>query len=393
MSLSRRLLWFVSPKLLLHASVLAALVCVLGVASPIVSRAQSRSPSSGAVQTPSPDSIQERRSLLRAARAAKSERLESAERASLESLLLWVEDRRVLEKIGGVGAEEKRFRFGPAGLGSGAGLGLQVMYVPFSLRRDLDVRLHAGGSTRGYWRFGGSVGYRYNPVFAHLYSQVRKRPQRTYFLELQNTTDLEESRRFDITTWSTGGVLGVRLLPSLSLAASSSYLRYSSAVGAAEMVPRDPNILNPATTTRYLSVSGHLRLDRRNVRYGEGFGNRFVPSSDNLTSRSLNPESGTLVSLNVTQFQELSDVDADFYQVEGELQQYVSFFNGYHTFALRHRTVFTGPEDATVPFYQLPYVGGTSPSGGTTSTASGGRSTDCSTTWNTATRCGTTRTW
>lgn len=202
------------------------------------------------------------------------------------------------------------------------------------------------------------MGYQYHSVFGYLYSQVKRRAQRTYFLNLENTIGSDDRQRFDITNWASGGVLGVRLLPSLSLAASSSYLNYTPQVNAATTVPQNPGILNPATSTRYVTVGGHFHLDRRNVTYNRNFGDRFVPSSDNLTDRPLNPEAGTLLSLDVTQFYELTDANASFHQAESELQQYVSFYNGYHTFALRHRTVLTGPEDATVPFYQLPYVGG-----------------------------------
>lgn len=340
----------------LRLLVVLLLACGLGLIEPRTSHAQS-APSESASATPA-DSVQERRSLLRAARAAKSERLRSDDRAALESLLLWVENRRLLQQIGGAAAEQKRFRVGPTGLGSGSGLGLRVMYVPFPLRRSVDVRAQVGATTRGYWRLGGSIGSRFNSLFTYGYSQLQRRGQRTYFLDLQNTTGPDDSQRFDITTWSSGGVLGVQLFPALSLAASSSYIQYSSRIGEGELDFQDQDILDPATSTRYLTVGGHLQFDSRNVRYKQDFGNRFVPTSDNLTDRPLNPDSGTLLSLDFTQFEEVSGVDSDFHQIEAEVQQYASFFNGYHTFALRHRTVFTGPEDAQVPFYQLPYVGG-----------------------------------
>ena len=337
---------------------LILLACGLGAVGPAESYAQSSSSPPDSVQPSTAGQERGRRAALQAARKKKSENLTSADRAVLEQFLLWIEDERILQKIGSVAGVRKEFRVGPAGLGSGSGLGLRLTYVPFPQRPNLDVRANVGGTLRGYWRLGGSVGYKYHSVFGHLYSQVKRRPQRTYFLNLENTTGSDNRQQFDITNWTSGGVLGVRLLPSLSLAASSSYLSYTPQVNAATLDPQDPGILNPATSTRYLTTGGHLQLDRRNVTYNQNFGNRFVPSSDNLTDRPLNPESGTLLSLNVTWFHELTDANASFHQAEAELQQYASFYNGYHTFALRHRTVFTGPENATVPFYQLPYVGG-----------------------------------
>ncbi|MFB6097990.1 MAG: BamA/TamA family outer membrane protein, partial [Salinibacter sp.] len=118
-------------------------------------------------------------------------------------------------------------------------------------------------------------------------------------------------------------------------------------------------VLPPATATRYATLGAHVTLDRRDVRYTREFGTRYVPSGDDLTDRPLNPDHGTLLSLDYLRFRELSDVDASFSQLRLEAQQYVSFFNGYHTFALRHRSTFTDPDvGEVVPFYWLPYAGG-----------------------------------
>jgi outer membrane protein assembly factor BamA len=219
------------------------------------------------------------------------------------------------------------------------------------------VRLSAGGSVLGYWRFVGSVGYRYGPGFGHAYSQVQQRPETTY-LAFRDASGPGESLTVDITNWASGGVLGVRLAPSLSVAASAAYLQSTpEAEGTSD--PVVAGVLNPATSTRYATVGGHLTLDRRDVQYNQDFGTRYIPLTDDLTDRPLNPDRGILLSLNYTRFRELDDPNASFSRVEVEAQQYASILNGYHTFALRHRSVFSDPDEgAAVPFYRLPYVGG-----------------------------------
>ena len=336
-----------------HLVLLIILLCGLWGVAPTESSAQSSPPPASTA-----DSVQDRRAALRAARARKQAELDAEDRAPLEQFLLWVENGRVLQQIGGLGGERKTYRVGPPGLGSGTGIGLRLTYVPSPLRRTLNMKVTVGGTTKGYWRLRGSVGYRHNSIFTTLYSQATRRAQHTHYIALENTVGPNDSRRFDVLNWTSGGLLGVRLLPGISIAASTSYHRYNSQLNPSETQPQDPTILNPATPTRYITVGAHLQLDRRNVRYSRNFGNRFLPSADHLTSRPLNPESGTLLSLNLAQFNELTDEDATFHQAEAEWQQYFSFYNGYHTFALRHRTVLTGPTDATIPFYQLPYVGG-----------------------------------
>lgn len=342
-------------KILVRVAMGIGLVCGLGAAWPAGSCAQSLPPPSDSARAPGTDSLRGRRDALRAARARNAERLHPPERASLEDFFLWVEENQLLTQL--VSARGRKVRLLPGGLGRGSGVALRLAFVPFPQRPDLDVRFSAGGSVLGYWRFAGSVGYRYDSWFGYAYSQVHQRPERTY-LAFQNTSGPNESLTVDVTSWASGGVLGVRPLPPLSIAASAAYLRNTSGATASETKPVDPGILNPATSTRYVSVGGHFTLDLRDVRYERDFGTRYVPSADDLTDRPLNPDSGTLVSLDYTRFHGLSDPDAGFDQAEVEVQQYVSVLNGYHTLALRHRSVFTDLDDNAVPFYQLPYVGG-----------------------------------
>ncbi len=338
---------------LLRGGMVVLLACSLGVTGPKEGKAQSTADS---VRAAPADTVSGRRAALRAARAARRGHQCAPRRATLERFFLWVEERKLLQQLTGVVG--RKVRVLPGGLGRGSGVALRVAYVPFTGRPDLDVRLSAGGSVRGYWLLEGSVGLRRKAWFGHAYSRLQRRPETTY-LAARATPTLDEERTFDYINWVSGGVLGLRPHPSLAIAASASYLRQAAAAEASALRPADPDVLNPGTSTRYLSVGGHLTLDLRDVRYAREFGTRYIPLTDNFTDRPLNPDAGTLLSLDARRFVEQGDPDANFTQVEVEAQQYVSFLNEYHTFALRHRSVFTDLDEGNaVPFYYLPYVGG-----------------------------------
>lgn len=340
---------------LLRRAVLILLLGGLGLGWPTGARAQSTADSTRG-RGAQADSLSGRRAALRAARAERTEHRRVPQQAPLERFFLWVEEQRLLQQL--TGAVGRKVRVLPGGLGRGSGVALRVAYVPFPERSNLDVRLSAGGSVLGYWLLEGSVGLRREAWFGYAYSRLQRRPETTY-IAAQATPTLEDERTFDFTNWATGGVLGIRPLSGLSLAASASYLRQAAEAGPSELMPADPGILNPGTSTRHVSVGGHLTLDLRDVRYTRDFGMRYIPLADELTDRPLNPDSGTLLALDVTRFVNQGGADATFTQAKIEAQQYVSFLNGYHTFALRHRSVFTDPDaGSAVPFYHLPYVGG-----------------------------------
>jgi len=338
---------------LLRRAVLILLLGGLGAGWTTDVQAQSTADSARAARA---DSIQGRRAALRAARAERTEHRRTTHQGPLERFVLWVEEQRVLQQL--TGAVGRKVRVLPGGLGRGSGVALRVAYVPFLERSNLDVRLSAGGSVLGYWLLEGSAGLRREAWFGYAYSRLQRRPETTY-IAAQATPTLEDERTFDFTNWVTGGVLGIRPLPGLSLAASASYLRQAAEADPSELVPTNPGLLNPGTSTRHVSIGGHLTLDLRDVRYSRDFGTRYIPLADDLTDRPLNPDAGTLLALDVTRFVDQGGADATFTQAKIEAQQYVSFLNGYHTFALRHRSVFTDPDaGSAVPFYHLPYVGG-----------------------------------
>jgi hypothetical protein len=303
---------------------------------------------------PNSDSLAGRRSKLRAARAQNARTLQSPELAPLERLLLWAENSRVLKYVGAL--SKQKVRVLPGGIGARTGPGLRLAYVPTNRHPHLNAQLSAGASTLGYWRSGARVGYRRDGWFGHLRSELRRHPETIQ--AAPNEAARPERIDLDMRSWTSGAVLGLRPLPALTLAASSAYLRQRPRPDASSAAPGS-RVLFASATTRYLTVGGHLVLDLRDVPRGRRVGSRFLPSSDPLTARPFNPDHGTFVALDVVRFRETGALDASFRRTTAEVQQYVSFLNGYHTFALRHRTVLTNPDARhAVPSYLQPSLGG-----------------------------------
>lgn len=312
----------------------------------------------------SEDDGSSRRAALQAAREAKTDAdLAPKPRTRLESTLLWVEENNIPLIL--AGALQTPVRVLPGGIGPETGIGGRLAYVPFFRRDDLDVFLAAGGSHRGYWALEATAGYRQPRWFGYSYARWRDRRDR-FTVTAQNTRLLDDGFsigneiRYDVADLTTGGVVGLRPTPALTLAVGGAYAQYDPNPDPNNQYdePGGPSIPF-SEQTRYTGVTAHLIWDTRDARYERGFGERYTPNTDALTDRPLSPHTGTLLTVEGMRFFESTNTDGDFAQLTVEAQQYLSFWSKYHTLALRHRTVLTDPDNrARVPFYQLPYLGG-----------------------------------
>jgi len=295
---------------------------------------------------------------LREARQAQYHEVKPVERGSLESVVIWVEDRNVLQTLGVV--TEGTYRVNLGGFRTGSGTGLRAGFYPFYARDDVDFSVTVGGTVSGYWLLNTAGGVRQGPFFAQGYVNYRLRPEE--FVQPM-TGGESETLEYDIRDLFTGGFIGVQPHPSLALVAGASYevnepSRQSSLPGGA-FDPPPGTRLSDLSTVRYAHYNARLEWDRRNVRRLGSIGDRFTPNVDPLTDRPHHPRSGQLVTIAYDRFQDVTSDNAHFNQVTGEAQQYLSFFNDYHTVALRHRSVYTAAENAAdIPFYQLPHLGG-----------------------------------
>jgi len=295
---------------------------------------------------------------LREARQSQYHEVKAAERGSLESAVIWVEDRNVLQTLGVI--TEGAYRVNLGGFRTGSGTGLRAGFYPFYARDDIDFSVTVGGTVSGYWLLNTAGGFRQGPFFAQGYVSYRLRPEE--FLQPISDDQLQPLE-YDIRDLFTGGFIGLQPHPSVALVAGASYevnepSRQSSLLGGV-FVPPPGARLADLGTTRYAHYNARLEWDRRDVRRLGSIGDRFTPNVDPLTDRPHHPRSGQMVALAYDRFQDVTSDNAHFNRVTGEAQQYLSFFNDYHTVALRHRSVYTAAENAAdIPFYQLPHLGG-----------------------------------
>lgn len=328
-------------------------------------------PQSVAGQTPAPSSpeaadttaageppARSRAALLREARQSQYHEVKPVERGALEAAVIWVEDRNVLQTLGVV--TEGTYRINLGGFRTGSGTGARAGVYPFYARDDLDFSVTLGGTVSGYWLLNTAGGFQQGPFFAQGYVNYRLRPEEF----LQPITDNQlQTLDYDIRDLFTGGFIGVQPHPSVALVAGASYevnepSRQSSLLGGAFEPPPGARLADLGTA-RYAHYNARLEWDRRNVQRLGSIGDRFTPNVDPLTDRPDHPRTGQLLTVAYDRFQDVTGDEAHFNQVTGELQQYVSFFNNYHTVALRHRSVYTAAENgADIPFYQLPHLGG-----------------------------------
>ena len=332
-------------------------LCFL-ITSPADAFAQSASSEVPDTTAASAENVGTRAGLLREARKANYDETEPPERGSLEETVIWVEEKNLLEAL--VVLTDGIYRINLGGFRTGSGTGVRAGFYPFYDRDDIDFSVMAGGTTQGYWLLNAMGGFRQGPLFAQGYINYRLRPEE--FLQ-PDTQDALQTLEYDVRDLFTGGFVGVQPHPSLVLVAGASYevnepTRQSSLQGRNFVAPPGAQIAD-LETTRYTHYNARLEWDRRNVRRLGSIGERFTPNADPLTNRPHHPRRGQMLAVQYDRFQDVTGGDAHFNQVTAEAQQYISFWNDYHTLALRHRSVYTAAEnDADIPFFQLPHLGG-----------------------------------
>ena len=307
------------------------------------------------VDTTTTEATPTRHEKLRSARERSRQHVHPPRPTSIERTVRFIEDDAVPALLEfGVGGFYVAFGGFPVGSGTGA----RANYTPFFREKSLNTQLRAGLTLRGYWTLDATARLERGWFFTQGYTSFRLRPESFVATPTGAPTDVD----IDVREFIGGGMVGAQLHSRWAVATGLSYQtadpRRAPALDFTPVRPPGAEV-EDLTTARYLRYQARLEWDSRDVQHRHGIGDRFTPRIDPLTERPFHPRHGTFVSAHADRFQELSAVDGTFNQVTAEVQHYRSFWNAYHTLALRHRSVFTGIENnARVPFYQLPHVGG-----------------------------------
>lgn len=292
-----------------------------------------------------PAQVDSRAAEIEAARSRKAQALEPDTPTPLERRLVYIRDKKILERItAGIAG----FRVKLGGLASGSGFALGPEY----LRRDLWnetalFRAAAQMSFRGYQKY--DLQFSVPPVNRGLYffelgAVHRNYPQVNYYGPGPDSRKSSRSNfRLEDTEWN--GTLGVRPVSHLSLGGSAGYLLVNVGPGTDARFISAEQVFTPAEAVGIDNQADFLRsgffaqYDHRDNPGGPRSGGNYFIEFSHYSDRTLGRH--------------------DFERLDFELQQYIPFFNERRVIALRAKSSLTFTDDGQrVPFYLQPTLGG-----------------------------------
>ncbi len=307
--------------------VLAIFVTILSLRSPLLAQFSSRTAE------------------VEAARDRKAQSLQPDIPSGFERGLIYVKDKKVLERIT-AGVAGFRLKLGGLATGSGFALG------PEYLRRDLAngrlvFRSAAQRSFKNYQKYDLQLSLpssRRHPFFLDLYSAYRNYPGINYYGPGPDSQKSSRSnfRLEDTQIHAAGGLNPFR---HLSLGASLGYLLVNVGPGtdrrfvSTEQVFTSAQAVGIDRQTNFLRHSYFAKYDYRDNPGGPRAGGNYSLEYSRYLDRDLDRHS--------------------FQQLDLHLQQYIPFFNRRRVIALRGRSVLTFRNDnQSIPIYMQPRLGG-----------------------------------
>ena len=279
-----------------------------------------------------------------AVRQAKAGRLAPEDNSDLERQLLFLKENRILERIsGGIGG--LRLKLG--GLATNGGFALGPEYLRYNRTGHLQFRVAAVGSTKLFQKYDTEFTlsrFRRERLFLNFYAVHHNYPELEYYGPGPDSAKTGRSN-YRLEDTAVDGNVGFRLLPHLSLVASTGYVWNNVGPGTASNListelqfppAQAPGIDHQADFLRY---GAFLQLDYRD--------------------RPMGPRRGGNYFVQFSRFEDRTRGLHDFDKLDVELQQYIPFFNERRVIALRAKTTLTDTRQGqSVPFYMQPILGG-----------------------------------
>jgi outer membrane protein assembly factor BamA len=281
-------------------------------------------------------------------RIKKSSNLQPPERNAVERGILWVQERKILEKLETPGAGWKGIRPKMGGLSTGSGFGFGFQYDKVRmLDNQLNFSMTGAASPKWYQLYELKLDMpRLAGEHAFLTTTARHRamPQEDYF-GLGPDSDRANRTNYLFEDTSLGIKGGVRPVSWLSAGASVDWVKLNVGKGT------DPRF---ASTELVFTDSNTPGLDRQPdfLQYGWSVA---IDTRDSIG----NPHRGGFYGVAQSHWDDRSFDEFDFRRFEVELQQYVPFNAGHRVIAARLRASFDDPRAGQrVPFYLQKTLGG-----------------------------------
>ncbi len=285
---------------------------------------------------------------LRALREEKSRVLAPDRRNHIESVLLWMQERKIQERLETPGAGFKGFRPKLGGLSTGSGFAFGVQFDrPRTWSDRLDLSFSAAASPRKYQSYDAIFDF---PRLLHqrvrLTASMRYRsmPQEDYFGLGPDTSRGDRSDYlYEEATYEIAA--GLRPIPTLMLGSRIGWLRTNVGDGTDRRFPNTSSVFDEKTAPGLTHQADFLR--------GELFAE--------LDYRDFagNPHRGAYYRLGYAIFDDVTLQRYGFGRLEAEVQQYLSFNHGHRVIALRFSASLDQARSGqSVPFYLQRTLGG-----------------------------------
>jgi len=289
--------------------------------------------------------LETRTGQIQQARRQRLGQLEPDQVSKPEAFLRWLNDEKVIARIG-AGFNGLRAKLGGMVTGGGFGFGPEYFREDLASGR-LTFRAAAQTSVRGYRRFemetqaprlaaGG--------VFATVRAVHHNYPGMPYY---GPGPDSAKSGRtnYRLEDAAIDGLVGVRPASVLRLGASAGYTAINVGPGgdhryaSTDLTYAGAGVAGLQQQTDFLRYGPFFELDFRDDQHGPRNGGRYLFQHTWYTDRGLGRYGFT--------------------RTDADLQHYIGFFNNRRVFALRARTVLSGGQAGrAAPFYLQPDLGG-----------------------------------
>jgi outer membrane protein assembly factor BamA len=283
-----------------------------------------------------------------ALRVKKSAEIRPPQRSGLEAGILWVQERKILEKLETPGAGYKGIRPKLGGMSTGSGFGFGFQYDKVRmLGNQLDFSMAGVASLKSYQRYEMKLDLpRLAGEHAYVSATGRQRamPQEDYF-GLGASSEKSDRTSYLYEESAIGLQGGVKPYSWLRAGAAVDWVRPNVGRGTD---PRFPS------TELLFNESNSPGLDRQPdfMKY------ELAVAVDTRDSVG-NPHRGGYYSVTHARWDDRTFNESGFSRIETELQQYIPFNAGHRVIAARLRSSFDDAKDGNrVPFYLQKSLGG-----------------------------------